>query len=115
MSRRRQAKGPRSIDVALRPLLVAVAALVPGPLWVDAMGHAVRGQEASAAAVSKGDRELGQHLSSECVTCHQTSGRFHGIAPIVGWPEDVFVEIMGEYRAGKRENAHANLGRSPRR
>ncbi len=53
---------------------------------------------------AKGDRELGQYLSSECVTCHQVSGKYDGIPPIVGWPEDVFVEIMSEYRSDKREN-----------
>jgi cytochrome c553 len=62
----------------------------------------------AAAAVAadgvKGDRELGQYLSSECVTCHQISGRYDGIPPIVGWPEDSFVEILGEYRNKTREN-----------
>jgi cytochrome c len=56
------------------------------------------------AALSAGDRALGQHLSSECVTCHQLSGRFEGIPPIVGWPEESFVEIMNEYREKKRPN-----------
>ena len=32
---------------------------------------------------ASGDRALGQYLSSECVTCHQLSGRFDGIPPIV--------------------------------
>lgn len=55
-------------------------------------------------AFTAGDRELGQYLSSECVTCHQLSGRFQGIPPIVGWPDTTFVEIMNEYRNKKREN-----------
>jgi cytochrome c len=58
----------------------------------------------AASSTQAGDRELGQYLSSECVTCHQLSGRFQGIPPIVGWPEASFVEIMNEYRAKKRDN-----------
>jgi cytochrome c553 len=54
---------------------------------------------------ASGDRALGQYLSSECVTCHQLSGRFDGIPPIVGWPEDSFVEIMNEYKTKKRNHA----------
>jgi cytochrome c553 len=38
------------------------------------------------------------------VTCHQLSGRYQGIPPIVGWPEQSFVEIMDEYRAKRRSN-----------
>ena len=59
----------------------------------------------AAAQASKGDRAFGEYLSSECVTCHQISGRFDGIPPIVGWPENSFVEIMNEYRHKKRSNA----------
>lgn len=59
---------------------------------------------ASAPAQAQGDRAFGEYLSSECVTCHQLSGRHQGIPPIVGWPEQSFVEIMDEYRAKKRSN-----------
>ncbi len=55
-------------------------------------------------AGASGDRALGQYLSSECVTCHQISGRFDGIPPIVGLPEDSFVAIMKEYKNKHREN-----------
>ena len=41
-------------------------------------------------AAAAGDRALGEYLSSECVTCHQLSGRYQGIPPIVGWPEPSF-------------------------
>jgi cytochrome c553 len=51
-----------------------------------------------------GDLALGQYLSSECVTCHQVSGRFDGIPPIVGWPEASFIEIMMQYRTKERTN-----------
>jgi cytochrome c553 len=55
-------------------------------------------------ATAAGDRALGEYLSSECVTCHQLSGRYQGIPPIVGWPEGSFVEIMDEYRSKRRGN-----------
>ena len=51
-----------------------------------------------------GDKAFGQFLSSECVTCHQVSGRFDGIPPIVGWPEVSFIEIMKQYRTKERAN-----------
>jgi cytochrome c553 len=58
----------------------------------------------SAPAAAQGDKAFGEYLSSECVTCHQLSGRYQGIPPIVGWPEQSFVEIMDEYRSKKRSN-----------
>jgi cytochrome c553 len=54
--------------------------------------------------LAAGDRALGEYLSSECVTCHQISGRYQGIPPIVGWPEATFTEIMNEYRDKRRSN-----------
>jgi cytochrome c553 len=54
--------------------------------------------------LAAGDRGLGEYLSSECVTCHQLSGRYQGIPPIVGWPEASFIEIMNEYRDKRRSN-----------
>lgn len=60
---------------------------------------------AAISAHASGDRALGRHLSSECVTCHQLSGRFDGIPPIVGWPEESFVQIMNEYKHKNREHA----------
>lgn len=53
---------------------------------------------------ASGDRALGQYLSSECVTCHQLSGRFDGIPPIIGWPDETFMQIMNEYRNKERPN-----------
>ncbi len=65
------------------------------------------GPVAAPATLShaSGDRAFGQYLSSECVTCHQLSGRFDGIPPIVGWPTDSFVQIMNEYKTKKRDHA----------
>jgi cytochrome c553 len=58
----------------------------------------------ATAQARKGDSELGQYLSAECVTCHRLAGDYKGIPPIIGWPEESFVEIMNEYRTKKREN-----------
>lgn len=56
------------------------------------------------AALAAGDKALGEYLSSECVTCHQLSGNFDGIPPIIGWPDAIFIEIMSDYRAKTRAN-----------
>ena len=73
----------------------------PGPALAVAFLLALA---APAAAQPKGDRAFGEYLAAECVTCHQLTGRFEGIPPIVGWPEETFVEIMNEYRHKKRPN-----------
>src|SRR5512134_2986027 len=57
-----------------------------------------------ALAQPKGDRAFGEYLASECVACHQRTGQYAGIPPIVGWPHEVFVEVMNEYRHKKRQN-----------
>lgn len=52
-----------------------------------------------------GDRELGQYLSSECVTCHRPSGaNAQGIPKIAGWPEDQFIAVMNAYKDKQRDN-----------
>ena len=80
---------PTRLFVATRQLFLTLAAL----LFLPATNvHA------------SGDRALGQYLSSECVTCHQLSGRFDGIPPIIGWPDESFVQIMNEYRNKERQN-----------
>lgn len=59
---------------------------------------------AGGAALAGGDRELGEYLSSECVTCHQLSGRFDGIPSIVGRDETDLIAALTEYRDQVREN-----------
>jgi cytochrome c553 len=52
-----------------------------------------------------GDRALGEYLSSECVTCHQVSGRqVGGIPAIIGLPEDAFTALMESYKRRERDN-----------
>lgn len=46
----------------------------------------------------KGDREYGEYLSSECTTCHQSSGADEGVPSIVAWPDDDFVIAMHAYK-----------------
>jgi cytochrome c553 len=78
--------------------LAAAIALAGAPALASAQTGAPR-------AAPKGDRELGQHLSSECVACHQISGRVAGGVPaIVGWPEDQFVAVMLSYKNKDRDN-----------
>jgi cytochrome c553 len=59
---------------------------------------------AGPCAHAAGDRELGQYLSSECVTCHQLSGKTQGIPPIAGQTETAFIAALDEYRMKKRPN-----------
>lgn len=72
---------------------------------LTAVGAGVASVAPATLSHASGDRALGQYLSSECVTCHQLTGRFDGIPPIVGWPEESFVEIMNEYKNKKRNHA----------
>lgn len=45
-----------------------------------------------------GDPEYGEYLSSDCKTCHQTTGANDGIPAITGWPEEDFVVAMHAYK-----------------
>lgn len=80
----------------LLPCLMGLAALL-------AAGAAYAEQK--AAGPIKGDRDLGEYLSSECVTCHQPSGKQVGAIPvIIGWPEDQFVAVMQSFKRRERDN-----------
>lgn len=52
----------------------------------------------------EGDPEYGEYLSSECTSCHQTSGGDDGIPSIVLWPEEDFVIAMHAYKNKDRPN-----------
>lgn len=66
---------------------------------------ALLGSAVLASTKVKGDRALGEYLSSECVTCHQISGRVVGGVPaIVGIDAESFVALMDSYRSKVREN-----------
>lgn len=60
---------------------------------------------AVAPVEAAGDRALGAYLATECTSCHQISGRAGGgIPPIIGWPEEQFVAVLGAYAARQRDN-----------
>ncbi len=69
---------------------------------VEAAGP--RSEMGLAAMQIDGDPDYGQYLSTECVTCHQTSGRADGIPSIVGWPKDAFVRALFEYKTNVRSH-----------
>lgn len=76
-------------------LLVLAASLAATPC------HA----EEKVANAFRGDRDLGEYLSSECVTCHQPSGKQVGAIPvIIGWPEDQFVAVLQSFKRRERDN-----------
>lgn len=45
-----------------------------------------------------GDRDYGEYLASECLTCHQQSGSDSGIPSITRWHEEDFVIAMHAYK-----------------
>ncbi|MBS0125345.1 c-type cytochrome [Thetidibacter halocola] len=45
-----------------------------------------------------GDREYGEYLASECLTCHKRDGADDGIPSIVNWVEEDFVIAMHAYK-----------------
>lgn len=56
-------------------------------------------------AMATGDRALGEYLSSECSSCHQSSGRqAGGIPAIIGHPADQFMALMQAYKSKHRDN-----------
>ena len=60
---------------------------------------------ATGLAAVKGDKELGRYLASECVTCHQITGRVAGHVPmILAWPEEQFIAVMQSYKEKHRGN-----------
>jgi cytochrome c len=53
---------------------------------------------------SSGDAEYGEYLSSECLTCHQSSGSNDGIPGITAWPTEDFVIAMHAYKQKVRDH-----------
>ncbi|MEX3009637.1 c-type cytochrome [Hoeflea sp. TYP-13] len=77
----------------------------------DMDGKATRGETSyfiellgQSAAALEGDREYGEYISGECVTCHRLSGQDDGIPSIVGWPKENFIHALYEYKTKVREN-----------
>lgn len=75
------------------------AGLLSAPSFMQTAGFA------ETASEIKGDRELGEYLSTLCTTCHQISGRVIGGVPsIVAWPEEQFIAVLTSYKEGQRDN-----------
>ncbi|MDX2258305.1 MAG: c-type cytochrome [Hyphomicrobiaceae bacterium] len=49
-------------------------------------------------------RAYGEHLSSECTTCHRIDGGDSGIPSIIGLEERHFVEQLNAFKSGARTN-----------
>lgn len=56
------------------------------------------------ASARANEREFGEYLSSQCVTCHQRSGKARGIPSIIGWDRESFIAIMNAYKRKERDN-----------
>ncbi len=97
-------------DAAQRKTLIAWLAEKGGAAPAadpNAVAAATDGQArsfADAVLALEGDREYGEYLSGDCVTCHQVSGQSDGIPSIVGLPRDYFVEALYEYKSNVRSN-----------
>ena len=50
-----------------------------------------------------GDKEYGQHLAGECVTCHKANSD-KAIPSINGYDKEVFVTVMLAYKKKEMEN-----------
>ena len=58
----------------------------------------------TSAGNAGGDKEYGEYLSSECVTCHQSKDTGAKIPVLNGYDEEGFVALMKAYRASELEN-----------
>ncbi len=54
--------------------------------------------------LAEGDREYGEYLSSECVTCHRAGAADAKIPSIVGMDAGGFADIMKAYRSKQLDN-----------
>lgn len=93
-------------DPAERAVLIAwlreATAAAPAPAPADP--RPPRAEMAAAALALEGDPAYGEYLAAECVTCHQLSGRADGIPSIIGWPKEIFVRRLLEYKTNIRSH-----------
>ena len=79
-------------------IIRAVAGIAVATMSIGALANA-------PATPHRGDRELGEYLSSMCVACHQLSGKVAGGIPaIIAWPDEQFVAVIQSYKDGTRDN-----------
>ncbi len=108
-------RGMRKIKDRLH--VIAYLESVSGELpAANPTAESAAGAEMGAIAMGmSGDTAYGEYLSSECVTCHQVSGRADGIPSIIGWPKNAFIRALFEYKTNVRshlvmQNMTTNLG-----
>ena len=53
--------------------------------------------------LTHGDKEYGQHLAGDCVTCHKANSN-KSIPSINGYDKDVFVTVMLAYKNKEMQN-----------
>ena len=58
----------------------------------------------TSSALAEGDREYGEYLSAECVTCHQSKDTEAKIPVINGMHGEGFIALMKAYRAEELDN-----------
>ncbi|MBO6756080.1 MAG: c-type cytochrome [Roseibium sp.] len=108
-------RGMRDRDDRLHVIAYLKALSVNAPAGPEAAPVLARAEMGAVAMQLDGDAAYGEYLSSECVTCHQMSGRADGIPSIVGWPKDSFIRALFEYKTNIRshqvmQNMTVNLG-----
>ncbi|MGH1419201.1 MAG: c-type cytochrome [Hyphomicrobiaceae bacterium] len=54
---------------------------------------------------TKGDIELGAHLSSTCAGCHSNSAEDSAIPPLETLSPDDIITALSDYKSGTRDNA----------
>jgi cytochrome c len=59
---------------------------------------------ASVALSLQGDYAYGEYLATECLTCHQASGKAEGIPAIVGWDPEFLIRALVDYKTGARDH-----------
>lgn len=52
----------------------------------------------------KADIAYGEHLSSECLTCHKIQGESRGIPSIVGTNAEILATLLNAYKAKELDN-----------
>lgn len=94
---------------------MARAAPAADPARIEPDTHGPAREFTDIVLAMEGDRDYGEYLGSECVTCHQITGQVEGIPSIVGVPRDYFIRSLFEYKTNVRRNEVmklrvANLG-----
>lgn len=108
-------RGMRKINDRRDVIAYLQSVSVEAPAENPAQVAPARAEMGAVAMGMEGDSAYGEYLSSECVTCHQVSGRADGIPSIIGWPKNSFIRALFEYKTNVRQhqvmkNMTVNLG-----